>query len=153
MYDELGGFDESLGSGGTFGAAEDSDLSWRGLLHGWSTAHIGSVTVMHDGFRDLEELRALVDRDFYGVGGALAKYLRAEPWKVRSKRRCSSRGGPVGSGWSSPAQDALHGRRPRGFRRPVMLVRGVVGGLRTPMERPDLLYRRHRCEIGADAWR
>ena len=142
MYDQLGGFDELLGPGGTFGASEDSDLSWRGLLHGWSTAHIGSVTVMHDGFRDLEELRALVDRDFYGVGGALAKYLRAEPWKVRLQAALFIAWWACWFGLVLPGQDALHGRRPRGFRRPVMLARGVVGGLRTPMERPDLLYRR-----------
>src|SRR5687767_5343358 len=55
-YDDLHGFDELLGPGAVFGAAEDNDLSWRGLLQGWATVYTGDVEVVHDGFRDLEQL-------------------------------------------------------------------------------------------------
>ena len=141
-YDDVGGFDEVLGPGSTFGAAEDSDLSWRALLRGWSTRHIGDVTVMHDGFRTLDELRAprrprLLRRRWDRV----AKYLRAASWTVRLRAamfiaRWACRFGAV-----LPLRDVLARRRPRGFRRPVMLLRGVVGGLRTPVQQPELLYR------------
>ncbi len=135
-FDDVGGFDLMLGPGSKFGAAEDNDLSWRCLLRGWATYQTADVTVMHDGFRDLDELRELVVRDFYGVGGTAMKYLRAGKlaivafivtWLVRF--------GVVG-----PARDLLAGRRPQGFRRPLMLVRGLVDGLRTPFDRATIMY-------------
>ncbi|MEO6125854.1 MAG: hypothetical protein ABIR32_19310, partial [Ilumatobacteraceae bacterium] len=137
MLADVVGFDERLGPGSTFGACEDNDLSWRGLYAGWWTYHNADVTVMHDGFRDLDEVRALVIRDFYGVGGAIAKYLKAGKlqilvfmgaWLVRF--------GIVG-----PVRDVLSGRKPTGFRRPYMLMRGVIDGCRTSFERTTLLYR------------
>ncbi len=76
-FDDAKGFDEIMGPGARFGACEDNDLVWRTLLAGWSMYQTGDVVVVHDGFRDLDDLRDLVIRDFYGVGGAVAKYLRS----------------------------------------------------------------------------
>lgn len=138
-FDELNGFDELLGAGAKFGAVEDNDLSWRGLLRGWTTFQCADVTVVHDGFRTVEELRHLVTRDFYGVGGAVAKYVQVGQWRVTWFLVAWL----LRFGVILPARDVLGGRRPRGFRRPYMLVRGLVDGLRTPLDRTDLLYLRN----------
>jgi glycosyltransferase involved in cell wall biosynthesis len=135
-FDDVGGFDGLLGAGAPFGALEDNDFSWRGLLKGWATYHTGDVTVMHDGFRNLDEFRVLVARDLFGVGGGAAKYLRTGrlgvmsligPWLWRF-------------GIAEPGRDLLARRRPRGFRRPYMLIRGLIAGLRTPLDRQSLMY-------------
>lgn len=141
-FDELGGFDGLMGPGAKFGAAEDNDFSWRGLLKGWATYHTCDVTVMHDGFRSFDELRELVTRDFYGVGGGAAKYVRTGrlgvmslvvPWLWHF-------------GIAEPARDLLALRRPRGFRRPFMLLRGLIAGLRTPLDRDALMYEKNEAD-------
>jgi len=135
-FDDVLGFDELIGPGARFGACEDNDLSWRALLAGWSMFLSADVVVMHDGFRDLDELRELVVRDFFGVGGTIAKYLRTgQPAIVRFGLSWLVRFGVVG-----PTRALLHGRRPSGLRRPWMLVRGVVAGLGTPMDRDIRMY-------------
>lgn len=137
VLSDVHGFDESLGPGSKFPAAEDNDLAWRALLHGWWVHENADVSVLHDGYRSAADLRELVKRDFYGVGGAIAKYLKTGhvgalglliSWTVRF-------------GLLEPAADLLEGRRPRGFRRPFLLLRGLTGGLLTPLEKPALRYR------------
>ncbi len=138
MLENVPGFDESMGPGAKFGAAEDNDFSWRGLLRGWWTFQNAGVCVVHDGFRPIEELKALVMRDFYGVGGAVAKYLRTGKWQIV----WFLGGWVVRFGVILPARDLIAGRRPKGFRRPYMLLLGVRDGLRTPLRRADLTYQR-----------
>ena len=138
-FDDVDGFDELIGPGARFGACEDNDLSWRALLTGWSMYLSSDVVVMHDGFRDLDELRELVVRDFFGVGGAIAKYLRTGQLGItRFGLSWIVRYGIVG-----PARSLLHGQKPSGLRRPLMLVRGVAAGLRTPMDREARLFERN----------
>ena len=139
-FDELGGFDELMGPGARFGAAEDNDLSWRGLIKGCATYHTCDVTVVHDGFRDLDECRELVKRDFYGVGGGVAKYVRTgERGALSFLGSWLWRFGVVG-----PGRELLAGRRPSGLRRPLLLVRGALDGLRTPLDREALMYEVNR---------
>lgn len=135
-FEDVGGFDQMMGPGVQFGSMEDNDLSWRALCRGWSVLHTPHVFVVHDGFRDLDELRNLVIRDFYGVGGGMSKYLRAG--KLRAF-------GFVGSwlfrfGLVLPMKEVLAGRRPTGFRRPLMLVRGLARGLATPYDAASLCF-------------
>ena len=135
-FDEVCGFDELLGPGTQFGACEDNDLSWRGLLAGWWTYRCADVVVVHDGFRDLDEFRELVVRDFLGMGGAIAKYLRTGQLAI----------GGLALAWIwrlgviGPGRSLMHGRKPSGLRRPLMLIRGIFGGLRTPMDRSSRMY-------------
>lgn len=136
MFNDVCGFDELLGPGSKFGAAEDNDLSWRGLMRGWLTFLCADVAVVHDGFRPLEEVRSLVDRDLYGVGGALSKYLRIGRWEVVGLLASLA----FRLGVMEPGRDLLAGRRPRGFRRPYMLLRGVADGLRTPIDPAHLTF-------------
>jgi GT2 family glycosyltransferase len=136
-YEELGGFDELLGAGARFGAVEDNDLSWRGLIKGWGTHLTGDVVVMHDGFRDLEQFRGLVRRDLFGVGGVTAKYIRARQFGILRF---------FGSwmwrfGVTEPFADLRARRRPRGVKRPLFLLHGLVSGLRVPVDRASIRFR------------
>ncbi len=135
-FDEIGGFDPHLGPGVHFSNLEDNDLSWRCLLAGWRTHLTNEVEVVHDGFRDLDELRELVNRDFFGVGAGMAKYVRTfnpgawlfiAAWLINF--------GVVG-----PAQEVLRGRRPRGCLRPYQLLRGLRAGMTAPLDKKHLLY-------------
>jgi GT2 family glycosyltransferase len=145
MLADVDGFDELLGPGAKFGAVEDNDLGWRGLLRGWSLYELADVAVVHDGFRTLDEVRELTIRDFYGIGGAAAKYLRAGKWQILW----------LVAAWLArfavvlPVQDVLAGRRPRGLRRPQMLLFGLVSGLRTAVHRSDVLYLRNSANLAA----
>jgi GT2 family glycosyltransferase len=135
-FEAVSGFDELLGPGAKFGAVEDNDLSWRSLLCGWATFQCADVRVLHDGFRNLDELRSLVLRDMYGVGGTIAKYLRAGKWQIVWMLMDWL----LRLGIILPARDLLGGHRPRGFRRPFIIMHGIVDGFRTPLNRPRLLY-------------
>jgi glycosyltransferase involved in cell wall biosynthesis len=137
MLDDVRGFDEVLGPGATFQACEDNDIAWRGLVRGWWIYESSDVAVLHDGFRTLDELRAHTTRDFYGIGGTFAKFVKAGHWRVGSMLvPLLFRFGVV-----EPATDVLQRRFPRGFRRPYMLLRGLFDGLRTPMDPDTLCYR------------
>lgn len=135
-FDDVRGFDELLGPGAKFGAAEDNDLCWRGLLRGWSTFQCADVTVLHDGFRTLDEVRSLVMRDMYGLGGTLAKYLRNGKWQAAALLMTWV----LRLGLIEPAKDLIAGRRPRGFRRPLALLHGVADGFRTSIDPTYLVY-------------
>jgi GT2 family glycosyltransferase len=135
-FDELGGFDELLGAGARFGSSEDNDFSWRAIRRGWYTYQLADVSVLHDGFRALHEVRALVQRDLNGVGGAISKYVRVGELRIL---------GLLGAwivrfGIIGPGQDVLGGRKPRGFKRPYLLLRGLYEGLRTPIDRRQLVF-------------
>lgn len=136
-FEELRGFDELLGPGSTFPSCEDNDLAWRALLRGWLVYENADVTVMHDGFRPLSEVRSLVSRDCLAAGGAMAKYLQTGHWQI----------GLVVASWiyrlgiRDPAQDVLARRKPRGFKRPYWLLQGIARGLRTPVDPGTLCYR------------
>ena len=128
---DVQGFDEMLGPGCAFSACEDNDIAWRGLMRGWWVCENADATVVHDGFRTLEQLRAHGMRDFYGIGGTLAKYLRTGHLRVAVMAvPLLFRLGAV-----APVKELLNGKPPRGLRRPYMLVRGFLDGLRAPLDR------------------
>lgn len=136
MLDDVAGFDELVGPGARFGACEDNDLSWRGMYAGWWTYHNADVTVLHDGFRNLDEVRELVIRDFFGVGGVIAKYLKCGRLPVLTFLV----GWLIRFGIVGPLSEALAGRKPTGLRRPYMLVRGVIAGLRTAVDHDTITF-------------
>lgn len=135
---DVEGFDEMLGPGRAFSACEDNDIGWRGLLRGWWICENADATVVHDGFRTFKELRALGIRDFYGMGGTFAKYLKTGHLRIAVMAI------PLLYlvGVVAPAKDLLNGRAPRGLRRPFMLARGIFDGLRTPLDRTTCCYRK-----------
>ncbi|UPJ51695.1 glycosyltransferase [Bradyrhizobium sp. 200] len=134
---DVQGFDEMLGPGCAFSACEDNDIAWRGLVRGWWICENADATVVHDGFRTLEQLRAHGMRDFYGIGGTLAKYLKTGHLRIAAMAiPLLFRFGAV-----APMKDLLNGRPPQGLRRPYMLARGFFDGLRAPLNRTTGHYR------------
>lgn len=139
-FEDVGGFDEQLGPGAPFGAVEDSDLSWRTILRGWTTVHRPTPVVVHDGFRDLDAFRDLVRRDLVGVGGTLSKYMRSGSWSTRWGAAALLVRWMVRLGIVEPSRHLLAGRKPTGLRRPLLLLRGAFMGFRTPIEREQLCF-------------
>jgi cellulose synthase/poly-beta-1,6-N-acetylglucosamine synthase-like glycosyltransferase len=69
--DELGGFDETFGPGGSLGVAEDLDLFSRALDKGMTGYYAAGAVVVHRAWRSRPELLRVYHA--YGIGaGALA---------------------------------------------------------------------------------
>jgi GT2 family glycosyltransferase len=135
---DVQGFDEMLGPGCAFSACEDNDIAWRGLVRGgWWICENADATVVHDGFRTLEQLRSHGMRDFYGIGATLAKHLKMGHLRIAGMVI------PLlyRFGIAAPARDLSKGCSPRGLRRPYMLMRGFFDGLRAPLDRTTGRYR------------
>lgn len=75
-WDALGGFDELLGPGGRFRAANEGDLALRALAGGWAVYETPRVSVVHHGFRSRSEARKLIAAYAYGTGAMVAKHVR-----------------------------------------------------------------------------
>jgi GT2 family glycosyltransferase len=71
---EIGGYDERLGPGTRFPAAEDHDLSLRLLDAGCEVRHVPGAVVLHRGWRTRRERASLRWRYGRGVGAFYAKH-------------------------------------------------------------------------------
>lgn len=132
---DLGGFDERLGAGADFPSCEDGDMAVRLLLHGWYVLELGSVAVVHHGFRTWQEGKALARRNWIGVGAAYAKPLRRLRLSILPV---------IGSElWVTagpPLRSLLRLRRPSGARDPLFLLEGLARGLRVPVDPRTLTF-------------
>jgi glycosyltransferase involved in cell wall biosynthesis len=135
----LGGFDESVGPGARFPSGDDWDIEHRLLLKGWTIFETADVCVVHDGFRTFSEGRAHTRRDWTAIGAVCAKPLRAGYWRAAVVPLWVF---GVDALWP-PVADVLHLRRPRGLIRITGFVSGFWEGMRTPVDRRTLLFRRH----------
>lgn len=83
VLEAVGGFDELLGAGGRFRAAEDLDLFDRVLQHGdgWHELLASSV---HEQWRSRRDLLGLEVAYGIGFGARLAKLLRTDPPRARA---------------------------------------------------------------------
>lgn len=79
LWDSVGGFDELLGAGGRFPAAEEGDLVLRALRKGYHVYETPEVELTHHGFRTWEEGARLVRSYWYGTGAMFAKNLKLAP--------------------------------------------------------------------------
>jgi glycosyltransferase involved in cell wall biosynthesis len=136
FINEIGGFDETLGPGARFPSAEDKDVALRAIYRGWAVYENADTSVLHDGFRTMEEVRRLSARDFYGAGGTFGKYVRAGHWSML--KLIVTWLGLFGV--AIPFRSVLHLERPRGFKRFFHLLRGVIDGVRTPVDSGTLTY-------------
>ena len=132
---DMGGFDETFGPGARFPAADDWDISLRALLSGKHVYETSELSIVHDGFRTLEEGRAHARRDWIALGAVCAKPLRAGHF-----------GTLVVSIWLLSTKaifpaiaDLLRLRKPR-VGRIVAFLRGFAAGLRTPVDRKTLRF-------------
>jgi GT2 family glycosyltransferase len=71
---EIGGYDERLGPGTRFPAAEDQDLSLRLLDAGCEVRHVPEVIVLHRAWRPKRELTRLRWEHARGAGAFYAKH-------------------------------------------------------------------------------
>lgn len=134
---KMGGFDVTVGPGGTFPSADDWDIEHRFLLKGWHVYESAELAVVHHGFRTLEEGRAHAYRDWFAIGGVCAKPLRAgfmSAGVVAVWYFATYAVWPVFG-------DVLRLRRPRGRSRIAGFVAGFVRGIGTPVDRATLLFR------------
>jgi glycosyltransferase involved in cell wall biosynthesis len=135
---ELGGFDESLGPGSRFPSGDDWDITARALLRGWHVYETAELSIVHHGFRTLEQGRKHARRDWIAIGAVCAKPLRAGHWSALIVPLWEFSAHAV---WP-PVADALHLRRPRGLARIAGFVEGFAAGLRTPVDRERLIFER-----------
>jgi hypothetical protein len=132
----IGGFDEELGAGGRFPAAEDGDAALRAILAGYEVCETDRTHVVHHGFRTWAEGKALASRDWVGIGAASAKPLRAGRWQAGS---FAAHEFLVHALWP-PVSDLLKLRRPVGFGRSIHFLRGFAMGLRVPVDARSLCF-------------
>jgi GT2 family glycosyltransferase len=74
--DALGGFDERLGAGSAFPAADDNDLGFRLLQRGCEIVYIPEAIVYHRAWRPAREYLPMRWRYGHGKGGFYAKHCR-----------------------------------------------------------------------------
>lgn len=141
----LGGFDPLLGAGSLFASCEDGDIALRALLFGWHIFETDEVSVLHDGFRTWEEGRELTRRDWYGIGAAYAKPIRAG--------RLSALVVVLYEGvWVAAFRPLLYRgplRRPRGLKRAWYFWQGFVTALRLPVDSRTLRFTERAAPRGS----
>jgi hypothetical protein len=80
---EVGGFDEAMGGGARFEAAEDLDLFDRLFASGHVGRYDPSAVAYHDQWRERKALLRLDWRYGLGAGARLAKLVRADRARAR----------------------------------------------------------------------
>lgn len=133
---ELGGFDERLGPGAPFRAAEDRDLAVRALSRGLAVARVSGAEVVHHGFRTWEDGRELTKRDWFGIGATYAKFVKARRAAILPVLAREV----LGDGLLRPLSAVLRGRRPVGLRRTWYFASGMRAGWRTRLDESTQNY-------------
>ena len=132
----LGGFDPAFGPGGRFPSCDDWDIAARALLVGYAVYETPSVLVVHDGFRTFREGRDHARRDWYALGAACAKPVRAGHLRaglVAMQVFLADAVAPL-------VRDLVRLRPPIGLTRITAFVAGFIRGLRTPLRHDSLIY-------------
>jgi hypothetical protein len=136
MVNELGGFDPLLGAGARFSSCEDGDIALRALIAGRHVFETDAVAVVHDGFRTWAEGRELTRRDWYGIGAAYSKPIRAGHLTALSVVAYEG----IWRALLLPMSSLLRLRRPTGLKRACFFWQGFLDGLRTPIHRASLVF-------------
>jgi hypothetical protein len=132
----MGGFDQMLGPGAKFQAGEDYEIGVRAIKHGWLIYESPDIEVVHYGFRTVEEYRKVARRDWFGLGGVFAKYLKCayypilhlivQDWLIR--------------GFLKPFAQLFKLKKPAGIRNFFFAGEGFLTGLVSPIDRTRFLY-------------
>jgi len=136
VWRALGGFDPALGVGAPLQAAEELDFGLRALRAGWVVREDPACAVTHHGFLPWDALAALVQRNWFGTGAAVAKLARLEP----------AEGARLAAGLAARWLGAAGGvagslGRPTRLPRLAAFARGFAAGLRRPLDRQSGLFR------------
>jgi GT2 family glycosyltransferase len=136
LWELVGGFDEGLGAGTTFGGAEEIDLAYRIARTGSRIVRAVEPTVLHHGFRPRAEASKLVRGYAAGTGAMHAKHVRygdmfaAQLLAIESLLLLSRAMGRL-----------ITGRRPLGLRSLNAYLRGAASSLRLPLDSGCRIYR------------
>jgi glycosyltransferase involved in cell wall biosynthesis len=76
--DQIGGWDEALGAGGTFKSSPEVDLFDRLFAAGWVGRYEPAAMAWHDQWRGRADMVHLDWRYGYGAGARMAKLLRSD---------------------------------------------------------------------------
>ncbi len=131
----MGGFDELLGPGSPGQSGEDFDLTARALYAGYEVYETARVSVLHSGFRRHDEGRAMSRRDWFGIGAAYAKPLKAGhldflPIPAYEFFRNAL--------WP-PVRNLLQFKKPSSMAGVIYFWKGVVWSWRMPLDKKSLL--------------
>lgn len=80
LFETVGLFDESLGAGTRFFAAEDTDMFYRLMRAGFMIACRDDITVIHHEWRSRSERSRMLFRYGLGAGAQTAKHMGAGDW-------------------------------------------------------------------------
>lgn len=82
IWQAVGGFDQHTGPGSFFQSCEDGDYTIKILLNHYFAYQTPRIEVVHYGFRNWKQGRALARRNWFGIGAVLTKYLKCGNWQV-----------------------------------------------------------------------
>lgn len=132
----IGPFDEFLGVGGVFGAAEDTDIGYRALRGGLGVYATETPAVRHCGLRRGAESVDTASRYLRGFAAMLVKHVRcgdaemlAPLWRELSALLRTGTRSLVSTG------------RPSGYRRALRILEGIAGSFRYGVDRRWRVYR------------
>lgn len=93
VLEDLGGWDESLGTGGRFGSSPEHDLFDRCFAAGYAGRYEPAAVAYHAQWRGPRRLLLLDARYGYGTGARLAKLVRTDRSRARLVARDYVKGG------------------------------------------------------------
>lgn len=76
VWQQLGGFDEGLGAGAPFPAAEDSDFAYRAARAGLRILHVRSARLWHHGYREGVGASRLMRGYVQAIAAMYVKHVR-----------------------------------------------------------------------------
>lgn len=142
-WDRLGGFDEALGAGARFPAAEEGDLVLRALEAGFTVIVDPGPGVLHHGCREREALLELLRSYYLGTGAMLAKHVRlGHPGALVVLLTYLGR-------WTMGRPAVSYGTLPPRLPRLRSFLSGMAAGWATPLDRPRGRFAGERVERGA----
>ena len=136
LFEQLAGFDESLGPGGRFRSGADQDLGIRTLIKRRHVLLTNATSVTHDGFRTWAQGRTLISRYYFGAGAFCVKPLKTGHFGILHHilfRLLSD------SFWQ-PLSMIFRLKKPQGFRRLFAFSKGFLAGSRVMVDSNTLKY-------------
>jgi GT2 family glycosyltransferase len=133
-WSSLGGFDEALGAGSLFRSAEETDLTIRALLAGYHVFETPRVHVIHNGFRNWGEGKALIRGHLYGLGAMYAKLFKCGRWSVLPALSV------LAWRWAFGRPVVDFGHYPPRWMRLASFLRGTADGVLVGVRLADVLF-------------